>query len=187
MHGIAVAILTEDRERLAALQHRVDSTQMGRTVFGHVGFPSGPADPILRQIQDVRAEVVLVDLDPENVQRAILSIELIHSNTTGTGIFAIGEMVHPPTIVSAMRAGAGEYIERNTGSEGLLEAFNRFTAARGKARTTSGRARVFTVTNAKGGAGATTVAVNTAIALQELHGRVCFSLTLPPSATHHFT
>jgi len=172
MHGIAVAILTEDRERLAALQHRVDSTQMGRTVFGHVGFPSGPADPILRQIQDVRAEVVLVDLDPENVQRAILSIELIHSNTTGTGIFAIGEMVHPPTIVSAMRAGAGEYIERNTGSEGLLEAFNRFTAARGKARTTSGRARVFTVTNAKGGAGATTVAVNTAIALQELHGRV---------------
>src|SRR3954451_17521684 len=172
MHGIAVAILTEDRERLAALQHRVDSTRMGRTVFGHVGFPSGPADPILRQIQDVRAEVVLVDLDPENVQRAILTIELIHSNTTGTGIFAIGEMVHPPTIVSAMRAGAGEYIERNTGSEGLLEAFNRFTAVRGKARTTSGRARVFTVTNAKGGAGATTVAVNTAIALQELHGRV---------------
>ena len=153
MHGIAVAVLTEDRERLAALQHRVDATQMGRTVFGHLGFPAGPTDPVLRQIQDVRAEVVLIDLDPENAQRAIHAIELIRANTTDI-------------------AGAGEYIERNTGSDGLLEAFNRFAAVRGKARTTSGRARVFTVTNAKGGAGATTVAVNTAIALQELHGRV---------------
>src|SRR4051812_868043 len=172
MHGIAVAILTEDRERLAGLQHRVDATQMGRTVFGHVGFPTGAADPVLRQIQDVRAEVVLVDMDSEGPQRAIQTIELIRANTTDIGIFAVGEMLHPPTIVSAMRAGAGEYIERDTNSEGLLEAFNRFAAVRGKARTTSGRARVFTITNAKGGAGATTVAVNVAIALQEIHGRV---------------
>jgi pilus assembly protein CpaE len=172
MNGIAVAVLTEDRERLAALQQRVDATQMGRTVFGHLGFPSGPADPVLRQVQDVRAEVILLDLEPDNAERAIQAIELIRANTTDVGIFAIGEMVHPPTIVSAMRAGAGEYIERNTSSEGLLEAFNRFAAVRGKARTSSRRARVFTVANAKGGAGATTVAVNTAIALQELHGRV---------------
>jgi pilus assembly protein CpaE len=172
MHGIAVAILTEDRERLAALQHRVDATQMGRTVFGHVGFPAGAADPVLRQIQDVRAEVVLVDLDSDAPQRTIQTIELIRANTTDIGIFAVGEMLHPPTIVSAMRAGAGEYIEKDTNSEGLLEAFNRFAAVRGKARTTSGRARVFTVTNAKGGAGATTVAVNIAIALQEMRGRV---------------
>ena len=48
----------------------------------------------------------------------------------------------------------------------------RFTATRGKARTSTGRARVFTVTNAKGGAGATSVAVNTAVALQEAHGGV---------------
>ncbi|HEY7097947.1 MAG TPA: AAA family ATPase [Terriglobales bacterium] len=172
MHGLAVAILTEDRERLATLQQRVDATQMGRTVFGHLGFPGGPADPVLRQIQDVRAEVVLVDVGPENADRAIHAIELIRANTTDIGIFAAGEMVHPPTIVSAMRAGAGEYIERNTPSEGLLEAFNRFAAVRGKMRATTGRARVFTVANAKGGAGATTIAVNTAIALQELHGRV---------------
>lgn len=172
MHGIAVAVLTEDRERLAALQQRVDATQMGRTVFGHLGFAAGPTDPVLRQIQDVRAEVVLVDLEPDNAERAIHAIELIRANTSDVGIFAIGEMVHPPTIVAAMRAGAGEYMERNTGSEGLLEAFNRFAAVRGKARTSSRRARVFTVANAKGGAGATTVAVNTAIALQELHSRV---------------
>lgn len=170
MHGIAVTLLTEDKERLGVLQARLESTQMGRNVFSHVGFPSSTTDSVLRQIQDVRTEVVFVDIDPENVPRAIRAIELIHANTSDIVIFAIGAMVDPGAIVSAMRAGAREYLERNATSESMIEAFTRFTAARGKTRTTSGRARVFAVTNSKGGAGATTVAVNIATVLQELHG-----------------
>jgi pilus assembly protein CpaE len=172
MHGIAVTLLTEDKERLTVLQQRLESTQMGRNVFGHVGFPTTATDPILRQIQDVHADVVLVDIDPQNVQHAMLAIELIHSNTSEIVIFAVGPMNDPGTIVSAMRAGAREYVERNATSEGMVEALTRFAASRGRTRTTSGRARVFVVVNAKGGAGATTIAVNTAVALQELHGGV---------------
>jgi Flp pilus assembly CpaE family ATPase len=172
MNGIAVALLTEDKERLSVLQHRLESTQMGRNVFSHVGFPTSSTDPVLRQIQDVRAEVVLVDLDSRNTQTAIHAIELIRATTSDIAIFAVGEMTHPPSIVSAMRAGAGEYLETNPTTPAMVEAFTRFAASRGKSRTSSGRARVFAVTNAKGGAGATTVAVNTAIALQESHGGV---------------
>jgi pilus assembly protein CpaE len=172
MHGIAVALLTEDKERLSVLQQRLESTQIGRDVFGHVGFPTSATDQVLRQIQDVRAEVVLVDIDPQNGQRAIHAIELISSNTSDIAIFAVGGMTNPEAIVSAMRAGAREYLERNTTAEAIVEALTRFAATRSKARTSSGRARVFTITNAKGGAGATTVAVNTAMALQELHSSV---------------
>jgi len=172
MHGIAVTLLTEDKERLTALQQRLESTQIGRNVFGHIGFPASQTDSILRQIQDVRAEVVLVDIDPEQVQRAIRAIELIHATTSEIVIFAIGALNSPETIVSAMRAGAREYLERNAGAESMVEAFSRFSTARGRARTSSGRARVFAVANAKGGSGATTVAVNTAIALQESHSGV---------------
>jgi len=173
MHAIAVTLLTEDKERLSVLQQRLESTQTGRTVFSHVGFPSSPTDPVLRQIQDVRTEIVLVDLDSHNAQRAINTIELIHSATSDIAVFAIGEMNHPPNIVAAMRAGAREYLEQNATAEALVEAFTRFSATRSKARASSaGRARVFTVANAKGGAGATTVAVNLAVALQEAHQQV---------------
>ncbi|MBV9574946.1 MAG: AAA family ATPase [Acidobacteriales bacterium] len=172
MNGIAVSLITEDKDRLNSLQNRLEDTHMGRIVFGHVGFPSAPTDAVLRQIQDVRAEVVLVDIDSRNVPRAIRAIELIQSNIADIAIFAIGGMSDPTTIVSAMRAGAREYLEQNATSKAMVEAFSRFAASRGKSRTTSGRARVFTVTNAKGGSGATTVAVNTAIALQEAHGGV---------------
>ncbi|HZP61878.1 MAG TPA: AAA family ATPase [Terriglobales bacterium] len=172
MHGIAVTLLTEDKERLALLQQRLETTQIGRNVFGHIGFPASATDPVLRQIQDVRAEIVLVDIDPQNAQRAIHAIELIHSSTSDIVVFAIGAMNNPETIVSAMRAGAREYLERTASPESMLEALTRFSTSRGKTRMTSGRARVFAVTNAKGGSGATTVAVNTAIALQELHSGV---------------
>ena len=172
MNGIAVSLLTEDRERLSVLQHRLEATQMGRNVFSHVGFPTVATDAILRQIQDVRSEVVLVDITPGNVERAIHAIELIRTTTSDIAIFAVGEMNHPPSIVGAMRAGAGEYLERTLTPEHLTDALNRFTASRAKLRSTAGRARVFAVMNAKGGAGATTVAVNTAVALQESYGSV---------------
>jgi pilus assembly protein CpaE len=172
MQGVAVALLTEDKDRLPVLRHRLESTQTGHSVFSFAGFPTGSADSILRQIQDVHAEVVLVDIDPRNEQHALAAIELIKAATNDLTIFAVGVMTSPNTIVSAMRAGAGEYLEREAPAEAIAEALNRYSSARNKARSSSGRARVFTVTNAKGGAGATTVAVNTATALQEIHGGV---------------
>jgi DNA-binding NarL/FixJ family response regulator len=147
MHGIAVALLTEDREQLVILQNRLESTHVARIVFSHLGFPGTPTDPIVRQMQDQRAEVVLVDVNPENPQRAIHAIELIRATTSDIAIFAVGEMRNPVTIVGAMRAGAGEFVDRNSGTDGLLEAFTRYASARSKTRST-GKARVFTVINA---------------------------------------
>ena len=169
MHGIAVALLSEDREQSAILQNRLETTHVARIVFSNVGFPLSATDPVVRQMQAQRAEVVLVDVNSEDPQRAIRTIELIRATTSDIAIFAIGEMRNPMAIVGSMRAGAGEFIDRNTGTEGLLEAFTRFSAARSKSRST-GKARVFTVINAKGGSGATTLAVNTAVALQQ-HGQ----------------
>jgi pilus assembly protein CpaE len=171
MPGIAVAILTEDREQLVVLQNRLETTHVARLVFSHVGFPVGATDPVVRQVQDQGAEVVLVDLDPNNPQRAIHTIELIRATTSEIAIFALGEMRNPMHIVSTMRAGAGEFVDRAAGADALLEAFNRFSAQRSKTRSIGGKARIFTMINAKGGAGATTLAVNLAAALQQKHGQ----------------
>jgi pilus assembly protein CpaE len=163
MHGIAVALLTEDRDHLSELQRRVESTRLARAVFSNIGFPSSPTDPILRQIQDLRAEVVIVDISPDNPHSAIRAIELIQSNTT---------MQQPTTIVASMRAGAGEFLDDAAGTEALLEALTRFSSNRTRTRGGAGKARIFTFLSAKGGAGATTTAVNTAVALQQSHGGV---------------
>ena len=172
MHGIAVALLTEDREHLSTLEERLEATRLGRAVFAHLGFPTAPTDPILRQLQDSRAEVVIVDISSQEPERAIRAIELVRSTTVQIAVFANGEMTHPANIVASMRAGAGEYVDHLAGSEALLEALTRFSSSRTRSQSGAGKAKVFTFLSAKGGAGCTTAAVNTAVALQQSHGDV---------------
>jgi len=172
MHGIAVALLAEDRDQLSALQNRLEATRLGHAVFSQIGFPAGPTDAILRQLQDSRAEVVIVDISPRDPQRAIRAIELIRTTTQQIAIFASGEMTQPANIVASMRAGAGEYVDTAGGSDALLEALTRFSSSRTRTLSGAGRARVFTFLSAKGGSGCTTAAVNTALALQQAHGDV---------------
>jgi len=172
MHGIAVALLTEDREHLLILQERLEATRLGREVFSHLGFPLNPTDTIIRQLQDSRAEVVIIDVPTQNAQRAIQAIELIRATTLQIAIFANGDMTQPANIVASMRAGAGEYLDHKGGSDALLEALTRYSSSRTRAQGGGGKARVFTFVSAKGGSGCTTAAVNTALALQKSHGDV---------------
>lgn len=186
MPAVAVAILTEDSPHLSVLQGRVESTAMAHTVFSHAGFPTGPTDPILRQIQDLHAEIVLVDVDSRQADRASAAIELLRSTTHDVAVFALGEMHEPLVIVAAMRAGASEFLERNGSTTALIEAFTRFSAQKHKRRNVAGRARVFSFLNAKAGSGAITLAVNTAITLQRQHGNTVLvdCATLGHTALH---
>src|SRR5438552_10206371 len=171
MQGIAVSILAESTERLALLQQRVESTQAAHVVFAHSVFPGSAPDQAVRRIQEARAEIVLVDVDPQNALTATRAIEVIHARVADVSVFAVGTLTDPGAIVAAMRAGAREYLERDATTENFADAFRRFAELHAKARASSGRARILAITNAKGGAGATTVAVNTAVALEQSHGR----------------
>ena len=166
-HGIAVAILTGDREQQLAIQKRLKATRVARVIFSHLGFPLSTTDPIIRRIQEQHAQVVVIDLHAGSIQSALYAIELIQATTSDTAIFAVGPTNSAPIIIAAMQAGASEYVGRQSGIEDLLEAFTRFLVT----RTKKYDARVFTVINAKGGTGATTVAVNTAMELQRNHGQ----------------
>jgi len=58
----------------------------------------------------ISGEIALVCIDSKNPQRAIRAIELIHGRFRKSTIFAVGELSQPTNIVSAMRAGAREFL-----------------------------------------------------------------------------
>ena len=172
MAELSVVVVAQDNEQRAVLQVLVDSTSVARVVHSCASYPGAVSDPVLRRIQTANPAVVLVDVPSENHTLALRSIELIQQEVSGTVIFAVGSMAQPQVIVGAMRAGAREYIERPTTTTDLLEAFVRLTAAQRKVDREGPRGKVFTVVNAKGGSGATTTAVNLALALHSAHGNV---------------
>ncbi|HYK48709.1 MAG TPA: AAA family ATPase, partial [Terriglobales bacterium] len=172
MPELPVVVVAQDNEQRAVLQVLVDGTSVARVAHTCASYPGVASDPVLRRIQSANPAVVLVDVPPDSHTLALRSIELIHQEVKDVVVFAVGSMSQPQVIVSAMRAGAREFIERPTTTTDLLEAFVRLTTAQRKVDREGPRGKVFTVVNAKGGSGATTTAVNLALALHSAHGNV---------------
>src|SRR5271169_853612 len=168
MPELSVAVFATDNDQRAVLQVLVDRTGVARTVCSNPTLPAAAHDPVIRKTQSFAPDVVLVDIASDGTTAALRAIELLHQELPDSAVFAVGPMTHPQLIVSAMRSGVREYIERPTTTTDLLDAFVRLTTRRKPVREGS-RGKVFTIVNAKGGSGATTVAVNLALALQAVH------------------
>lgn len=171
MPELSVVIVATDNEQRTVMQVLVDGTSVARTVHICASFPVATSDPITRRVQAANPDVVMVDIPADNSTTALRAIELLHQELPESAIFAIGNLNQPQVIVNAMRAGAREYIERPTTTTDLLEAFVRLTTAQRRVQKEGPRGKVFFVVNAKGGSGATTIAVNLALALQASHGQ----------------
>jgi pilus assembly protein CpaE len=169
MPELSVAVFATDNDQRAVLQVLVDGTSVARTVCSNPTMPLAANDPAVRRTQALAPDVVLVDIATDGITAALRAVELLHQELPNAALFAVGPMTQPQLIVSAMRAGVREYIERPTTTTDLLEAFVRLTATRRKPGHENSRGKVFTIVNAKGGSGSTTVAVNLALALQSAH------------------
>jgi pilus assembly protein CpaE len=171
MPELTVVIVATDNEQRAVLQVLVDGTSVARTVHTCASFPVAASDPVTRRVRAANPDVTLVDIPADNPTLALRAIELLHQEMNEAAIFAVGNLNQPQVIVNAMRAGAREFIERPTTTTDLLEAFVRLTTAQRRGREEGVRGKIFAVINAKGGNGATTVAVNLALALQSAHSQ----------------
>src|SRR6204780_3133678 len=170
MAELSVVIVAVDNEQRTVLQVLVDGTSVARSAHTCASFPVSVSDPVVRRVRAATPDVILVDIPGDNPAVALRAIELLHQELPESAVFAIGTLSQPQVIVNAMRAGAREFIERPTTTTDLLEAFVRLTAAQRRNRQEGPRGKVFAVVNAKGGSGATTVAVNLALALQSAYG-----------------
>ncbi|PYX52500.1 MAG: hypothetical protein DMG79_00505 [Acidobacteria bacterium] len=171
MPELTVVVVATDSEQRAVLQVLVDGTSVARTVHSCASLPVAASDPVTRRVRAANPDVTLVDIPADNPPTALRAIELLHQEMPDTAIFAIGNLNQPQVIVNAMRAGAREFIERPTNTTDLLEAFVRLTTAQRRGRQEGIRGKIFSVINAKGGNGATTVAVNLALALHSSYGQ----------------
>ena len=172
MAELSVVIIAGDSEQRAVLQVLVDGTSVAHTAHSASNYPAAGTDPLVPRIHSLNPDVVLIDIPTTNSAIALHAIEILRQEVPDTAVFAIGSMSQPQMIVSAMRAGAKEFIERPTTTTDLLEAFIRLSSSQRKVKREGSRGKIFTVVNAKGGSGATTVAVNLALALQSNYGNV---------------
>lgn len=114
--------------------------------------------------------VAIVDFE-QNAEAAIATVEALQHVFAGKiSIIALSRGANPAMILSAMRAGCGEYLEQPFSTAQLLEALSRFgrrSAPAGSDAKVPGK--VLSFFGAKGGVGTTTLAVHLASYLVQCH------------------
>jgi pilus assembly protein CpaE len=171
MPELAVAVVARDSEQRSILQLLVEGTRVARAVLSFGSLPLASTDPIVRRLHEEPPDVVVLDIPLSDAPSALRAIEVLHQELPRTALFAVGSLTQPQIIVTAMRSGAREFLERPLTTNTLLEAFVRLTTTQKSVQRNSIRGKVFAVVNSKGGCGATTIAVNLALALQSAHGQ----------------
>jgi pilus assembly protein CpaE len=124
-------------------------------------------------------DVVVVDIRT-SVTAAISAIEQLRARWPSAGIFAVAAAVDADLVIQTMRAGANEFFAWPPPADAFDEAMRRTASRRASAPTTRTQATTLVFFGAKGGAGATTLAVNCAVEIARSHKRPTLIVDLKP-------
>ncbi len=141
-------------------------------------YPPG-LDDISTMLKE-KYDVVIIDLD-SNPEYALDLLESIGGNGSLT-LMVYSASADPEVLVRCMRAGAREFLPIPFATDMLADALVRAAARRPLGRTnTKAEGRLLAFMGAKGGAGATTLACNFAVALAQEQGQktLLIDLDLP--------
>jgi pilus assembly protein CpaE len=116
----------------------------------------------------------------DDISSAMSAIERLRALAPATGIFVIALTSDPDLIVEAMRAGANEFFVWPPPDDTFHGAVRRVAARRDAAQGAKPNATTLVFFGAKGGAGVTTVAVNSGVEIARLSGRSTVLVDLKP-------
>jgi len=174
---LSIALIGPDDHRRASAMTALISCG-GAEVREFSAYPEG-ADG-LPQLLDRGFDAVIVDLDSDPE----LALELVENicSLGQTTVMVFSENADPELLVRCMRAGAREFLTFPLAPQVIDEALVRAAARRPQTREEKkADGRLLTFMGAKGGAGATIVACNFAVALARESGQktVLIDLDLP--------
>jgi pilus assembly protein CpaE len=129
--------------------------------------------------EGIAPDVVIVDTRA-NPSSALATIEQLRAEAPGIAIFAVALAADPNLILQAMRAGANEFFAWPPADDTFHEAIRRTASRREAAQGPRQAATTLVFFGAKGGAGTTTMAVNTAVELARLSKRSTVVVDLKP-------
>jgi pilus assembly protein CpaE len=156
-----LAISAEFRDSLAA---QVESTQLAVLKVAADEYCKAEDDYATQRFIEARPDAIIIDI--QDHRAAIQAIFILHAALPETWLYACGAPNDPQLIIETMQAGAREFIAKPVSPGSISMAFGRFIDERDRVRSVSKpRGKVYAITSAKGGAGATSVAVNLAMTL----------------------
>jgi pilus assembly protein CpaE len=160
---ITVGILALSVETRDTLIRQIESTQLASVKSILDQYPEAEDDHIIQGLQDAQPDVIIVDMQDERA--AIKALFVLHASIQESFIYASSSSTDPQLIIEVMQAGAREFLPKPVSARSLSLAFGRLLDEKQRQKVEKIRGKIYTVTSAKGGSGATSVATNLAVAV----------------------
>jgi pilus assembly protein CpaE len=176
---MSVATLCVDNESAEQVRSFLESMPLAQLVTELQHYLADEQDSVfVDRLKDLRPDICIIDFDRDR-EKAGRTAERIREVLTETAIFATSSKSQPDFIIRAMRSGCSEYLSKPVSRDQLLEALARVGARRKEKREqTVGQLLAFL--SAKGGTGATTLAIHVAAHLARNHSRRTLLVDLHP-------
>jgi pilus assembly protein CpaE len=159
---IRVGIVAALKETAESLQMQIAQTGMAALVVQSDEPCSTASENSTRRIVDAHPDIVIVEI--RDSSSGLQTLQVLHSALPKSRLLVNSNLTDPQLIIEAMRSGAREYLPNPVSQATLLEAFHRYLVEKNRTAspTATKRGKLFCITSAKHGSGATTLAVNLA-------------------------
>jgi len=159
-----LSVMVVDADKSVRKMLRNQLSQMANV---ELAFEWKQIEPAFEALQRAKPDILILEL-PKEYDDALRWIERIRLDLPGIAIFVSSPVKTPESIISAMRAGAQEFLSRPIQPDELKQAIKKVLITKEQVRAqTPERGRIISVFSKKGGLGVTTLAVNLAVALSE--------------------
>jgi pilus assembly protein CpaE len=142
----------------------------------HVQISSRPVSDLLRLAQPGAKCPRVIVLDGRKQSELPAALSVLRKEHPTTGVVIVADKLDPQRMLEAMRAGVSEWVVDPVKQAELVAAVERAAG-----NTPNAAGEVFAVVGAKGGVGATTIAVNIATSLSSASGARALLVDLHPA------
>lgn len=160
---IKVGIVAPSAKARARLRKVVSATELAEVSLESDTYCLGKGKGSTRRFFEVQPEFIMVDL--EDPEAAIQTLHTLHSALPESWMVVTSEKKRAQLIIRAMQAGAREFLGQPIVKGKLSQALERYVAEKQGNKEPQKVGKIYCVTAAKGGTGATSVAINLAAAV----------------------
>ena len=174
---VKVGVIAPSLETRKLLSNQVSVTGLADVIMEVNQYCLSKRNGATRRFVEMQPDIILVDM--EDLEAATQTLETLHSALPKTWLVVSSEKNEPQLIIQAMRAGAREFLPQPIAPENLVQTLKRYIAESQHNGKRKKAGKIYCVMAAKGGTGATTVAINlaavvatekkNAVALIDLH------------------
>jgi pilus assembly protein CpaE len=160
---LSIVVVDADGAVRKMLKNQFDQMKNAELVYD-----AKKIDEAVDEVRRVKPDILILELPKDNA-KTLRSAERIKLEFPDIIIFVSSEVKTPESIISAMRAGASEFLSRPIDLDELKKAIEKISKIKEQIKIQAPKiSRIVSVFSKKGGLGVTTLAVNLGVALSQM-------------------